>query len=457
MTMLRAPERVLPTLNGDGTRRWIHPRPAHGKYYRRRLVVAWTLIVLFVALPFVRIRQKPAMLLDVLNRQFILFGRTFLPTDGVLLMFLMLSIFIGIFLVTALFGRVWCGWGCPQTVYMEFLFRPIERLIEGDPRERARLDREGPNGRRVLKVVVFLVVSLLLGNLFLSYFVGVDTLARWMSRSPFAHPSGFMVMGVTSALVFGNFGYFREQMCTVVCPYARLQSVLLDKKSLVVAYDAGRGEPRGKKGSVTGDCVDCKMCVVTCPTGIDIRNGLQLECTTCTQCMDACDGVMKKLGRPLGLIRYTSEEALETKKFSFKSLVRPRVLIYPVLLVALLTALGVVASARTIADVAVLRGIGAPFVEQGDLVRNLLRIKIQNRTSSAQNYVLSLSDASGAVLVAPENPLPVGPLEQATESVFVLAPRSAFVGGMLAVSVHVTDQKSFDKTVPYQLFGPSGR
>jgi len=357
MTMLRAPERVLPTLNNDGTRRWIRPRHFKGRFERARLVTAWTLIVLFAGLPFVHIGGKPAILLDLVHRRFTLFGRMFLPTDGVLLMLFMLTVLVGIILATALVGRVWCGWGCPQTVYMEFLFRPIERWIEGDHRAQMKLDGRPPGRRRILKHSIFLVLSAIVGNLFLSYFVGVQALSTWMRHSPLEHRSAFLVMGVTTGLVFFDFAYFREQMCTVVCPYARLQSVLLDTKSLVVAYDGTRGEPRGKKGKTGGDCVDCGLCVAVCPTGIDIRNGLQLECITCAQCIDGCDSVMDKLGRRRGLIRYTSQDALATRRFSIRSLARPRILVYPAILTALLVALTVAGSRHRTAEISVLRGI----------------------------------------------------------------------------------------------------
>jgi cytochrome c oxidase accessory protein FixG len=454
--MPRAPERVLPTLNSDGTRRWIRPRLFRGRFYRARLVTAWALIVSFAALPFVRIGGKPAILLDVVHREFTLFGRTFLPTDGVLLMLLMLSILLSVILLSALVGRAWCGWGCPQTVYMEFLFRPIERLFEGDHRAQARLDEKGPNLRRLAKYGVFVALSAIVGNLFLSYFVGVHALSTWVRHPPGEHPSAFLVMGVTTLLVFFDFAYFREQMCTVVCPYARLQSVLLDTKSLVVAYDPARGEPRGKKGSTKGDCVDCGVCVVTCPTGIDIRQGLQLECITCAQCIDGCDGVMDKLGRPRGLIRYTSQEALATRRFSIRSLLRPRIFIYPAVLVALLVALSVTASSRSVAEVSVLRGIGAPFVEQDGVVRNHVRIKIRNRTNGEQAYALSLMDDTASTLISPENPFHVAAGEQKTQSVFVLRPASAFERGLHRVRVRVLTPTGFDETMPYTLLGPEG-
>jgi cytochrome c oxidase accessory protein FixG len=295
-----------------------------------------------------------------------------------------------------------------------------------------------------------------LGNLFLSYFVGWETLAHWMRQSPARHPSGFLVMAVTASLVFFDFGVFREQMCTVVCPYARLQSVLLDKKSLIVGYDERRGEPRGKKGTTAGDCVDCKLCVAACPTGIDIRSGLQLECIACTQCIDACDGVMTKLHRPTGLIRYTSQEALEEHPPSKRSLLRPRVVVYPAILAALLFALVAIGRTRSQAEVTLLRGIGAPFTERGTLVENHLRVKIRNRTDSARAYTVSLVGAPDTTLVAPENPMRVAAGAQETVSMFVVADRSSFQRAARSVKVRVSDGSTFTRELPYRLLGPVG-
>lgn len=452
---LPAPERVLPTLNADGTRRLIHPKLQPGRYWRARLLTGWGLIALFVALPFVNMNGKPVMLLDVPARQFHLFGSTFLATDGVLLMLLLLSIFVLIIWLTALLGRGWCGWACPQTVYMEFLFRPIERLFEGDRAKQIALDkRQGPSLRRIAKNLVFALLSVLVANVFLAYFVGVERLSRWVTQSPLEHPTGFLVMAVTAGLVMLDFAWFREQMCTVACPYARLQSVLLDKRSLVVAYDGARGEPRskGKPKPGSGDCIDCNACVVTCPTGIDIREGLQLECIACTQCMDACDSIMDRIGKPRGLIRYSSQEAMETRKRP--RYLRPRVLIYPVVLAGFVTALLVVASRIGGADVTILRGIGAPFVEQPDGIQNQIRVKIENRTSDKQRYQILILDAPDAKLIAPENPLPVRAGSHESTSVFVIAPRESFHDGQRPVRIQITDEAGFQKEVSYKLLGP---
>ncbi len=452
--LLPAPERVLPTLNADGSRRQVRPKLYTGRYYRARFAVAWGLIALFVGIPFVKLGGKPLILLDVAAREFTLFGRTFLATDGVLLMFLMLSIFTGVIWMTALVGRAWCGWGCPQTVYMEYVFRPIERLFEGGRAAQLKLDEDGPNLRRLLKYPAFAVLSVLVANVFLAYFVGVETLSRWVRQSPFEHPAPFLVMAVTAGLVMFDFAYFREQMCTVICPYARLQSVLVDRRSLVVGYDVGRGEPRshGKATPGSGDCIDCKACVVACPTGIDIREGLQLECIACTQCIDACDSIMARIDKPPGLIRYGSQISLEEGKKT--RIWRPRVALYPVLIGVFVTALLVVGSSGGTADVTLLRGIGSPYVEQADGIRNQIRVKVENRSQHKQSYRIEVLDARHIALVAPENPMAVEPGTHRTTSLFLVAPRSAFQEGKLSLRLRISDGAGFEHEQEYKLLGP---
>jgi cytochrome c oxidase accessory protein FixG len=443
--------RVLPTLNADGTRRWIVPRLSPGPKWRARRITAWVLMTLFIALPWLRFGGKPVVLLDVVHRQFTLFGKTFLATDGALLMLLMLALFIAVVLVSAVAGRVWCGWACPQTVYMEFLYRPIERLFDG-----ARGRSRSTGRRRVAKYATFLLLAVLLGNTFLAYFVGTDALVGWVARSPFRHPAPFLVMAAVSALAFVDFAYFREQMCTVVCPYARLQSVLLDRRSLVVGYDARRGEPRtkGKSRPGSGDCIDCRACVTTCPTGIDIRDGLQLECIACAQCADACDWIMGRLHKPPGLIRYAAQESLETGVRG-RTWLRPRVAVYLVILVGLLVALGVTAGTTRAAEVTLLRGIGAPFEVQAGMVTNQLRVKIQNRTDEERRFRIELLDAPDATVVAPEFPLAVAGGERRTTSVFVRVPPASLVQGRRAIHLRVSDELGFSEEIPYGLLGPT--
>jgi cytochrome c oxidase accessory protein FixG len=445
-----ATERVLPTLNVDGTRRWLTPTLSRGRFYRARLVTAWALMALFALLPHARIGGRPAMLLDVVHRRFTLFGATFYPTETMLLMLLLVGIFVAIFLLTAVLGRVWCGWACPQTVYMEFLYRPIERVF-------AALTRgAGPRaarGWRALRLAVYLGVSMLLAHTFLAYFVGVEALAQWVRRSPLEHPLSFLVMAGTTALMFLDFGYLREQVCMVACPYGRLQSVLLDRRSLIVGYDPRRGEPRGKLGRVTGDCVDCGACVRTCPTGIDIRDGLQMECIHCTQCIDACDAIMDRIGKPRGLIRYSSRDELAGAP---RRILRPRIILYPALLVLVWGALAWALVARPTAEVTVLRGLGEPFtVLRSGEVSNQIRVKIENHSGESQRYWIELLDGDDLHLVAPDNPVTVGAGHQATATVFVLGAPSRFPHGSREVRFRVSDGGSFTATPSYRLLGPS--
>jgi cytochrome c oxidase accessory protein FixG len=312
-------------------------------------------------------------------------------------------------------GRVWCGWACPQTVYMEFVYRPIERFFGGAP-GRAKNALQRSPAAPVMKVVAYLIVSCLLAHTFLAYFVGIDRLIEWVQLSPFEHPTPFMVMAVTTGLMLFDFAYFREQTCIVACPYGRFQSVMLDRQSKIISYDRHRGEPRGQKksagknagkkdvslsvlaqpegtGSRTADCVDCKLCVTTCPTGIDIRDGLQMECINCAQCIDACDAVMTKLSRPTGLIRYSSLAAMEGEKSRF---LRARVIVYPAILLILVTAFITVLLTKEDTDANFLRGLGAPFVMLPDeMIGNQLRVKLVNRRDAAATYSIRAEGPEG--------------------------------------------------------------
>jgi polyferredoxin len=430
--LLKPEGRVLATLEEDGRRRWIRPRVSPGLWWRRRRVVAWILIALYTIVPFTTWSGMPTVLLDLVERKFIFFGTVFRPTETLLSGLLFLSIFATIFLLTAMFGRVWCGWACPQTVYMEFVYRPLERLFLG----RAALDAKASVAawRRVAMYGVFLVVSAHLANTLLAWFVGAERLNQWIFTSPpTAHPVAFLVFVAVTLLMMFDFAFFREQLCSLVCPYGRLQSALLDRDSLIVGYDARRGEPRGKgsakartagrargcsgscgcdrrggcgsgggcdrKGTVEmaevaapaarGDCIDCTLCVQTCPAGIDIRDGLQLECIHCAQCIDACDAVMTKLGRPTGLIRYGSQRTLAGEP---RRGVRMRLVVYPLLLAVLLTAFGVLLARRKDAFVAVLRTQGVPYVVQAagaadERIESIVRMRIDNRARDARRYL----------------------------------------------------------------------
>jgi cytochrome c oxidase accessory protein FixG len=309
--------------------------------------------------------------------------------------------------------------------------------------------------RRVLKYLIYIPICLGLAHTFLAYFVGTDTLSEWVRLSPYEHPTPFLVMAVTTALIFIDFGWFREQTCLIACPYGRWQSALIDKKSLIVAYDVTRGEPRraGANREAAGDCVSCNACVFTCPTGIDIRNGLQMECVHCTQCIDACDHVMEALSKPKGLIRYASQEGLAGRP---GKLLRPRVAIYSVALLVVLSALGVTLGTRADAEITILRSSSEPYhVEDDGRVANQVRVKIVNRSNATQQYSVAVDGLVGGKVIAPELPLSVEPRGQRTTSMFMVAPFSSFRDGRQKITLHVTDASGFRKDIPFVLLGPS--
>lgn len=456
-------DRVLSTLNADGSRRWLRPWLSPGRFLARRRITAYALIAVFAALPYLKINGRPTILLDIAAREFTFFGVTFYPTDTLPLALLILSVFVSIFLVTALFGRVWCGWACPQTVYLEFLYRPIERFFDGRPGRK----KKAGAWRKPAKYATFLLVSMFLAHIFLAYFVGIDRLARWITTPPTEHPTAFLVMASVTGLMMFDFAFFREQTCLIACPYGRFQSVMLDRHSLIITYDEKRGEPRGrlsrsaKTGDVAlpvtpvpGDCIDCGMCVRTCPTGIDIREGLQMECVGCAQCIDACDAVMDKIGKPRGLIRYSSQEAVERGRFT---LLRPRVLIYPVLLAAVLTGLTLTVADRPAALVTLTRSPGIPFATLPDgTVSNQLIIKIRNQSPEAATYAATILGVEGARLESDALPMTVEPGDVRAVPVTAIIPAGSFESGRRDATLRVENGVGFATERRFRLLGPWG-
>lgn len=456
--LLAPPEHVLSTLDKDGTRRWLKPRLSIGDWFRRRQALAYILMIVFVVIPHLRISGKPLIRLDIVAREFTFLGHTFLPTDTLLLALLMLSAMVSIVFLTTVMGRAWCGWACPQTVYIEFLFRPLDRLFEGTIGKGGKPKRELGFGLQLLRFACYVVITSVLAHTFLAYFVGTEKLAEWLWGSPLNHPVAFAVMLVTTILLTYDFYFFREQTCMIACPYGRFQSVMLDRQSLIVAYDDQRGEPRlkGKRneGSVAGDCFDCNRCVDVCPTGIDIRKGLQMECINCTQCIDACDDVMHKVGLPTGLIRYTSQEALSGRPWK---LLRIRTVAYPILLCVLLTGFAFAVSQKYSFDARVIRGKGAPFSLglDGKTV-NSFSVRLVNRSDKPQVYDLQVinPDSIGLEIIEPER-LKLAEGESTLVPIQLRFPGTlTTTDGNEKVTLQITDQSENKRELDFKVIGP---
>ena len=387
----------------EGKRVWIYPKKPKGKFYNARTWVSILLLLFLFITPFIKIGDHPFLLFNIVERKFIIFGIAFGPHDFYLFGLAVISFIVFIILFTAVFGRVFCGWICPQTVLLEMVFRKIEYWLEGDALEQKRLNASPWTGSKILKKYlkygIFFALSFIISNFLLAYIIGIDALWKIVTDPPSEHITGLVSMLAFTALFYWIFAWFREQACILVCPYGRLQGVLLDPNSVVIAYDYVRGEPRGKlkknEGNTQGDCIDCNQCVEVCPTGIDIRNGTQLECVNCTACIDACDAIMDKVKKPRGLIRFASENNIKNK---LKFTVTPRIIGYSALLVLLLTVLTIFMFNRSDIDVNILRAPGMLYQEQpGDVLSNLYNMKIVNKTFDEVPINVKLENAKGEI------------------------------------------------------------
>ena len=452
-------------MNAPAPRIMIHTADVRGKWIQRRQWVYAALILFFVLGPFIPIGGHPMIQLDIEHRSFYLFGGTFNAQDFWMVLLLALSFAFGLLLVTASYGRVWCGWTCPQTVFMEGVFRPIERFFEGPRDRRLKLQDEpwtvGKILRRLGKLTAFLLVSMIIAHTFAAVVVSPKELWLMINEGPFLHSEAFfLTLGITVALMF-NFTWFREQTCVVICPYGRVQSVLHDEDSQVITYDAARGEPRGKfvrdpaPGSAkAGDCVDCKRCIQVCPTGIDIRNGLQMECLACTQCVDACDEVMVKLNRAPGLIKFLSHhEVLGGPRRGM----RPRLAVYGVLMTAALVALGVALVTRTPFEANAFRARGQnPFVLDGDLVRNPFQVHIFNKNTQTARFHFELKAPVPDEVSLRDSELELASLTDSFVPVLVSIDRK-YLGKPIEIELLVRDEVSkAEKTLHVGFMAPFG-
>lgn len=450
----------LATVTKEGKRKWIYPKKPAGRFYNARNIFSFILLLILLVTPFIKVNGQPFMLFDFMNRNFILFGIPFGPHDFHLFVLAMIAIIVFIILFTVVFGRVFCGWACPQTVFMEMVFRKIEYWIEGDAKDQVKLNRAPWTGKKLfkksLKQFIFYGIAFTISHVFLAYIIGIDKLTEVVTSSPSANLTGFIALIIFSLIFYWVFSYFREQVCTLVCPYGRLQGVLLDQDSIVIAYDHKRGEPRGKLKRneierTNGDCIDCHLCVDVCPTGIDIRDGIQLECVNCTACIDECDHVMDKISKPRGLIRYASLNEIERNaKFRFT----PRMILYTVILLGLLGLLSYLLSVRTEYSIAIFRTPGMLFQEQPNgLISNLYDLNIVNKTFIETPIFLKLENIDGELKII-GNDIILKPQEIIDGKFLVLIEKSNLKKMNTPVEIGVYSGKQLLKTIQTSFLGP---
>lgn len=454
----------LATVDANGKRIWLYPRKPSGKFHNWRVAVTVALLALLFAGPFLRINGQPALLLNVFERKFIILGQVFWPQDFFLLAIVLITFFVFIILFTVVFGRVWCGWMCPQTLFMEMLFRKVEYWIEGDAPAQKRLDSAPWDFTKIWKKTVkhalFLALSLLIAHTVMAYMIGTTETYSIVTQSPAEHPAGFAGLMAFTAIFYGVYAKFREQACIAVCPYGRLQSVLLTRQSIVVAYDWLRGEPRThlkKKlpDAPAGDCIDCHLCVHVCPTGIDIRNGTQLECVNCTACIDACDHVMEKINRPKGLIRYASHESIEKKQ---TKIINARVLGYSAVLVALLGFLVFAVVTRSNVETNIFKVPGTLYTRDGDDIVNLYNLEFVNKTFDPIDVDVRVESPNTASVTRADGKLMTIPAEGLTKGVyFIRIPASQLKDARTVVKlgIYVGDEKI--ETISARFIGPVKR
>ena len=453
---------TLASVDNKGKRKWIYTQKPKGKFYKIRTWLSWIYFGVFFGLPFVHIDGRPFFLLNIAEAKFILFGKVFWPQDFFVLGLGMIAFILFIILFTSAFGRLFCGWACPQTNFLEMMFRKIEHVIEGDAQRRKMLDKAPWTTEKIVKKsakhLAFYTLSFIISNFFLSYIIGIKELEKIITEPVSQHMGGFSAIVIFSGVFYGIFAFFREQVCTAICPYGRLQSVLLDKNSMIVAYDYKRGEPRGlqkKHAEIDlnlGDCIDCFQCVKVCPTGIDIRNGVQMECVGCTACIDACDNIMDRIGKPHGLIRYASENSIENgTPLKYTS----RMKWYTAACGVVVFILSAILFTRKDIDATIMRTPGILYQERGkDSVSNLYNIKLANKTQAEIPLTVKLEQSNGQVEIIGKSYISVAKEGQGSGSFFVVLPKNEVHNRKTELKLGLYEGKTKIMDVKTNFLGP---
>jgi cytochrome c oxidase accessory protein FixG len=451
---------TVTTINSDGSRDFLYPADSRGRFTTARRFSAYALIAVYLLLPWVPINGYPAVFLDVAESRFHFFGFTLAAQDTWLLFFGVTGLGFALFFLTALFGRLWCGWACPQTVFLDHVYRRIERWIEGDAPERRAFARAPMSAGKVFRLIakhtLYALASLLITHLFLAYFVSLPQLWSYMHSAPGEHWTAFLFVFIAAAILYFNFAWFREQLCIVICPYGRLQSALTDDHTLVIGYDAHRGEPRGKLGIPdAGACIDCNRCVQVCPTGIDIRHGLQLECVGCAACIDACDEVMTKVKRPTGLIRYDSFSGFSG---GITRWLRPRTLLYGFLLLLGASVATFAFSTVKPAHFIVYRMSNAAYFVNHDDVRNQFFVRLTNKRAVPVTFTISTSSVpDGVKITGIDAPITLAAMAEQVTPLVITVSRARYTGPF-KFTVQVQDNaRTFTLTREVEFTGPDPR
>ncbi len=452
----------LSTVDSKGKRVWVFPKKPWGWWYNKRKYLSYVLLAFLFAGPFLRINGQPFLMLNILERHFVILGQTFHPQDFHLFALAMITLVVFIILFTVVFGRLFCGWVCPQTIFMEMVFRRIEYWIEGDWKDQMRLKKMPWNREKILKKgsknLLFWLISFFIANTFLAYIIGSEALLDIVTSPVTDHFGGFVAIAIFTTVFFAVFSLAREQVCTFICPYGRLQSVLLDKNSLVVAYDHVRGENRGKirknedrQAAQKGDCIDCKLCVNVCPTGIDIRNGTQLECINCTACIDACDHMMESVGMEKGLVRFASSETIE-KKTAFSLTGRAKA--YSLVLLGLLVLMTALLVTRTDIEATVLRTRGTLFTKMDDATySNIYDIAVVNKTNEAAPIRLEVLEGNAEISMIGEE-LVIEARGEHTGKFMILMKKDQMKKGKNELKIGVFNNNQLEETISTTFIGP---